>query len=187
MGATRRAAGGGLIFGQDAGRKASGSGNSAPGRRSAWPRGAQWVSTRLRADGITRAEVGDQGLGRRDLPLRRRLLVEVADEADSDAILVDLGVLGIPAVNPMLLVDPALGDLDLAVCRFPSRCRSRSDSRSRHIPEPCGARRRSGRSCRRRWHCGAGRCTARGGRPCWDRRARCFPTRQGTGEAAPVS
>ena len=64
---------------------------------------------------IARAQVGDQGFGRGDLPGRGRLLVQVADEADADAVLVDLRILGIAAVHPVLLVNPTLGNLDLAV------------------------------------------------------------------------
>ena len=64
---------------------------------------------------ITRTEVGDQRLGRGDLPGRGRLLVQVADETDPDAVLVNLRILGIAAVHAVLLVDPSLRDLDLAV------------------------------------------------------------------------
>ncbi len=67
------------------------------------------------ADAVTGAQIGDQRLGRGHLPRRRGLLVQVADEADADAVLVDLGVLGVAAVHSMFLVHPPLGDFDLAV------------------------------------------------------------------------
>ena len=57
-------------------------------------------------DAIARAQVGDQSLGRGNLPGRGSFLVQVADEADSNAVLVNLGVLGIAAVHSMLLIDP---------------------------------------------------------------------------------
>ena len=70
-----------------------------------------------RLDGVTRAEVSDEGLGRGHLAGRGGFLVQVSHEADADAVLVDLRVLGVPAVDAVLLVDPPLGDLDLAVVR----------------------------------------------------------------------
>jgi hypothetical protein len=45
------------------------------------------------------------------------LFVEVAHEANSNSIFVNLSILGITAVDAMLLVDPALGDFDLPVAR----------------------------------------------------------------------
>src|SRR5208283_1143133 len=64
---------------------------------------------------IARAQVSDQCLGRGDLPGCGGLLVQVADETDADAVLVDLRILGIAAVHSVPLVDPSLRDLDLAI------------------------------------------------------------------------
>ena len=55
-------------------------------------------------DRVAVAEVGDQGARRFDLPGGRRALVEVADQADPDPLIVDLGVLGVAAVGAALLV-----------------------------------------------------------------------------------
>ena len=65
---------------------------------------------------IARAQVSDQCLGRGDLPGCGGLLVQIADKTDADAVLVDLRILGIAAVHSVFLVDPALRDLDLAIC-----------------------------------------------------------------------
>ena len=64
---------------------------------------------------IVLAEVGDERLGGGDLAGRRRLLIEVADQADADAVLVDVVGAGVAAMDALLLVVPPLGDLDLAV------------------------------------------------------------------------
>src|SRR5262249_6761939 len=66
-------------------------------------------------DVVPLAEEADQGLGRRDLPRRGGLPVQVADQADPDPVFVDVVAAGIPAVHALLLVIPALRDLDLAV------------------------------------------------------------------------
>src|SRR5262249_44222065 len=60
-------------------------------------------------------QVGDQGLGRGDLLGCGRCVGEGADQADADAVLVDVGVRRAFAMKPVLLVRPAPGDLDLAV------------------------------------------------------------------------
>ena len=74
-----------------------------------------WVSHPALRDVVALAEVGDQGLGRGDLTRRRRLLVEIAHQADADPVFVDVVSAGVATVNTLLLVGPALGDLDLAV------------------------------------------------------------------------
>ena len=66
---------------------------------------------------IARAQVGHEGLRRGHLAGRRGLLVQVSHEADADSVLVDLRALRIAAVDAVLLVDPPLGNLDLAVVR----------------------------------------------------------------------
>ena len=70
-----------------------------------------------RGDGVTRAQISDQNLGGGHLARRRGLLVKVAHEADADPVLINFRALGIAAMDPVLLVNPPLGDLDLAVFR----------------------------------------------------------------------
>ena len=66
-------------------------------------------------DVISRAEMGDQRFGRGDLPGRRGLLVEIADQADADSVFVNVVRAGVAAMNALFLVGPALGDFDLTV------------------------------------------------------------------------
>ena len=101
-----------------------------------------------RRDVVALAEVGDKRLGRGDLPRRRRLLVEVADQADADAVFVDVVGAGVAAVDALLLIGPALGDLDLAVGAAGAVADHEVIAAAVDSPGSCGARRRSGRSCR---------------------------------------
>ena len=66
-------------------------------------------------DVVARLKVVYQRLGGLDLLRRRAVLVEVAHQADADAVVVDGRRLGVAAVSSPALVAPAPGDLDLAV------------------------------------------------------------------------
>src|SRR5262249_27539524 len=57
---------------------------------------------RARLDAVSLAQVLDQCLRGRDLPRRRRLAIQVADQADADPVLVDVRAAGVPAMNPLL-------------------------------------------------------------------------------------
>ena len=147
-------------------------GSTCRGRRSSWRRDGRGSPTWSVVDLVALAEIGDQGLGRGDLPGGRRLLVEVADQADADAVFVDVVGAGVAAVDALLLVGPALGDLDLAVGaagavadhEVVAAAVAAQDLAVLAVDLVVVAR----------WprRCGAARRTARGGRPCWGRRAR---------------
>ena len=68
-----------------------------------------------RRDPVATAQILDQSLCGRDLPRRRRLLIQVAHEADPDPVLVHVVATGIPAMDALFLQVPSLGHLDLAV------------------------------------------------------------------------
>ena len=66
-------------------------------------------------DRVAVAEICHEGLGGGDLLGGGGGLIEVAHEADPDPVLVDVGGLAVPAMHAVLLVQPAVGDLDLAI------------------------------------------------------------------------
>src|SRR5271166_4919039 len=91
-------------------------GREALARADRWRRGKVGMRVDPAAGNlVASAQVSEQNLRRGQLPGRGRLFIQVADEADADAVLVDIRVLGVATMDSVLLVDPALGDLDLAV------------------------------------------------------------------------
>src|SRR5581483_8604521 len=69
-------------------------------------------------DPVLLHEVLDQVAERGELLRAGNAVVEVADEADADAVLVVLLDAGVGAVDSLVLAQPARADLDLAVRRL---------------------------------------------------------------------
>ena len=76
-----------------------------------------------RLDPIAPAQVGDERLRGGDLPGRGRLLIEIADEADADAVLVDVVAAGVAAMDALLLADSSAGRPRSGRRRCRCRCR----------------------------------------------------------------
>jgi hypothetical protein len=66
-------------------------------------------------DVVTAAQMSHERLGRGDLAGSGGLFVEITDQADADAIFVDVVRAGVAAVHALLLVVPPLSNFDLAV------------------------------------------------------------------------